>query len=228
MQMIFNTADTTTYMHEENYSNLPEDRNAQVYDSLLLAPCITWLTYAHKSAIPQLAVVHLFGSHDPFSARYPKDFTKIFLNDLKYTSLVNEYDTSVLYTDMILGKILDEMEKLKRPAFLIYISDHGSVCDSDNLRTPSSENNSAYEVPFLIWTNRHYRDAIPKTVQRMTARRHTPLQADRVHWGLLEMMGVESVKNIDKHNFLSNDFIELPRFTQEGTKLYIREKQNDK
>lgn len=222
LQMIFKTADSVTYMHEENYSDLADDRNAGIYDALVLPPFAKWVDAAPRNSIPQLAVVHLFGSHEPFSSRYPSDFSKTFLNDKNYTQLVNEYDTSILYSDMILEEMISKLEKMDRPAFLIYISDHGSVCKSDSLRTPASENNSAYEVPFFIWINQNYRETLPHTVQRMQKRRSVPLQADRAHFGMLEMMGIRFTKDVSRQNFLSDNFIELPRYIQEGKVLYVR------
>ncbi len=223
LQMIFSTADSITYMHEENYSDLYEDRDAQIYDGILLPPFIQWLEGAALKAEPQLTVVHLFGSHEPYASRYPADFSRVFLDDPDFSPRVNEYDTSILYSDMILGKMLDELAKLDRPAFLIYISDHGSVCDSTELRTPGSENNSAYEVPFFIWTNQRYRDMANRTVQRMSAHRQVPLQADRAHFGLLEMMGIVFARDVESQNFLSDEFVILPRFQREGQIPYIRE-----
>ena len=117
----------------------------------------------------------------------------------------------------------EELEKLDRPAYLVYISDHGSVCDTERLRTPGSEENTAYEVPFLIWTNSRYRELMADTVRRMNDRRHVPLQADRAHFGLLEMMGIIFTKDVERENFLSENFMELPRFIREGQAPYIKE-----
>jgi heptose-I-phosphate ethanolaminephosphotransferase len=145
------------------------------------------------------------------------------MNDTTRTQRVNEYDSSVWYSDMILGKLLEELEKLDRPAYLIYFSDHGSVCEQTGLRTPGSVENSAYEIPFLIWTNRHYRKQVPELVERMMLRRQVPLQADRAHFGLLEMMGISFKKDIEKWNFLSGKYIQPPRFVREGEEPYRRE-----
>lgn len=224
LQMIFSSADSITYMHEENYSDLYEDRNARIYDGALLEPFAQWVTNLQSAQkAPRLAVLHLFGSHEPYASRYPADFSREFLDDPAYSARVNEYDTSVLYTDMVLGKILAELEKLDRPAYLIYISDHGSVCDTERLRTPGSEENTAYEVPFLIWINRQYRECMGEVVEKMEHRRQVPLQADRAHFGLLEMMGIVFSRNVDSQNFLSDSFVQLPRFIREGQAPYIKD-----
>ena len=224
LQMIFATADTVTYMHEENFSDLAEDRNAQIYDGALLPPFSAWIGKAQQDLqTPQLVVLHLFGSHEPYGSRFPAEYSHVFMNDTTRTQRVNEYDSSVWYSDLILGKILAELEKLDRPAYLIYFSDHGSVCEQSRLRTPGSVENSAYEIPFLIWTNRHYRERVPELVERMKRSRQVPLQADRAHFGLLEMMGITFRKDVEAQNFLSDKYVLPPRFVREGEEPYLPE-----
>ena len=223
IQMIFKTADSVTYIHEENYSDLEEDKDARIYDEALIAPFDAWINKTGSVSTPQMMVLHLFGSHEPYASRYPKEFAEHFLSDAAFTQRVNEYDSSILYTDMVLGKLLERLEKIDRPAFLVYISDHGSVCESPDLRNPQSRDNSAYEVPFFIWTNSRYREAMPDTVLRMQKRRSVPLQADRAHFGLLEMMGVSFSDDVETENFLSDRFEIKPRFIDEGSAPYVKD-----
>lgn len=118
---------------------------------------------------------------------------------------------------------MDRLEKVDRPAFLIYISDHGSVCESTNLRNPQSRDNSAYEVPFFIWTNSQYREALPNTLRRMKQHCDVPLQSDKAHFGLLEMMGVTFTDDVESLNFLSEKFEVKPRFRNEGSEIYVKD-----
>ncbi len=223
IQMIFKAADSVTYIHEENYSDLEEDKDARIYDEALIAPFDAWINKTGSVSTPQMMVLHLFGSHEPYASRYPKEFAEHFLSDAAFTQRVSEYDSSILYTDMVLGKLLERLEKIDRPAFLVYISDHGSVCESPDLRNPQSRDNSAYEVPFFIWTNSRYREAMPDTVLRMQKRRSVPLQADRAHFGLLEMMGVSFSDDVETENFLSDRFEIKPRFIDEGSAPYVKD-----
>jgi heptose-I-phosphate ethanolaminephosphotransferase len=223
LQMIFASADSVTYMHEENFSDLKEDAGAEVYDELLLPEAAQRLAEIRESRDdrrPRLVVIHLFGNHEPYASRYPEDFSRKFLDDRSYPQLVNEYDTGILYTDMILGKLLAGLKQIDRPGYLIYFSDHGSVCDPENLRTPGSVNNSAYEIPFLVWTNECYRRSMPELMARMERRRSVPLQADMAHYGLLEIMGVDFAAETGKHNFLSDGFAAPERTVLEGKKPY--------
>ena len=225
LQMIFSTADSVTYMHEENYSDLDHAGNREICDENLIEPFKKLLETVRndKSGKPHLIVVHLFGSHEPFFSRYPQNYTREFLDDTSVSNLTNEYDTSVHYTDFVMGKLLDELKKLKRPGYMIYFSDHGSKCDDQDLRTPASEAATAYEIPFLIWINQRYRTAIPETFKRMKNARQVPLQADRAHYGLLEMMGLRFTQDIEAKNFLSDKYEKPPRFILEGERPYKKE-----
>jgi heptose-I-phosphate ethanolaminephosphotransferase len=223
LQLIFSSANSVTYMHEENYSDLEEDKDARIYDGVLVDPFISWVDRASSVKAPQLVILHFFGSHEPYASRYPNDFSHEFLGDSDFTQRVNEYDTSILYSDKVLGSLMDRLEKVDRPAFLIYISDHGSVCESTNLRNPQSRDNSAYEVPFFIWTNSQYREALPNTLRRMKQHCDVPLQSDRAHFGLLEMMGVTFTDDVESLNFLSEKFEVKPRFRNEGSEIYVKD-----
>lgn len=223
LQLIFSSANSVTYMHEENYSDLEEDKDARIYDGVLVDPFISWVDKASSLKTPQMAILHFFGSHEPYASRYPNDFSREFLDDSDFTQRVNEYDTSILYSDKVLGSLMDRLERVDRPAFLIYISDHGSVCESTNLRNPQSRDNSAYEVPFFIWTNSQYREALPNTLRRMKQHCDVPLQSDKAHFGLLEMMGVTFTDDVESLNFLSEKFEVKPRFRNEGSEIYVKD-----
>lgn len=223
LQMIFSSADSITYMHEENFSNLPEDNDSTIYDENLLPHFRRWLKEHKGASRPALAVIHLFGSHDPFRSRYPKDIERHLLDDKSFSALTNEYDTSVFYSDKILGEILDSFAEIENPGFMIYLSDHGTVCDGDRLRTPNSPDNSAYEIPLLVWTNRWYDTNFPNTKRRMKEAKSVPLQCDRAHYGLLEIMRVHFVPECSTMNFLSPHFQQVDRTKDEGKRPYIKE-----
>lgn len=222
LQMIFSSAESIHYMHEENFSDLAEDADAKIYDENLLPHFQKWIreNRENPSAKPRLLVVHLFGSHEPYRSRYPEGFAPELQNDPAYPARVNEYDSSIRYSDRILGNILDALSQLKQPSFMIYLSDHGSVCETSNLRTPNSVENSAYEIPFLIWTNQKYRTVLPEISVRMKKSEHVPLQADMAHAGLLEMMGVILPEEPETGNFLSGKFQAPPRTVNEGRQPY--------
>jgi lipid A ethanolaminephosphotransferase len=47
------------------------------------------------------------------------------VNECTTDELYNSYDNTILYTDFVLGNIINELDKSSAPYVFIYISDHG-------------------------------------------------------------------------------------------------------
>lgn len=83
----------------------------------------------------RFVVLHLGGgSHGPaYADRYPPEFQKFkpMCNDADVASectmeqLYNSYDNTILYTDYVLGKIVEKLDHSRVPYVFIYLSDHG-------------------------------------------------------------------------------------------------------
>lgn len=105
------------------------------YDEALLKPLSDKLNkLTHKNT---LIVLHMIGSHGPtYFKRYPKD-KRIFTPDCQRSDiqncseeqLVNTYDNTIAYTDLVLSKIINKLSQLANKenieTSLLYISDHG-------------------------------------------------------------------------------------------------------
>ncbi|RLA06256.1 MAG: hypothetical protein DRQ51_09940 [Gammaproteobacteria bacterium] len=90
----------------------------------------------HKSG-QSLVILHMGGgSHGPtYKDRHPVEFQAFkpqcddadVINRCTPEELYNSYDNTILYTDYVLGKIIDTLEqyKNKAPYVFIYLSDHG-------------------------------------------------------------------------------------------------------
>jgi|GEM_PF-1368272 len=143
-----------------------------------------------------LVIVHLMGSHNNFSSRYPKGFARFDgvrdqcnrnMNE-EHARELNEYDNSIAYTDHVLGGILEQLEKQRVPAFMIYCSDHsetGGWSGYRHARSAAVAIPEIYEIPFLLWTNGRYQAAYPKFVPDAARNRHAPMQADTLIWSIL-------------------------------------------
>ena len=143
-----------------------------------------------------LVVVHLIGSHNNFSARYPRNFARFDgVRDQCNSGMIdehakelNEYDNSIAYTDSVLGGILERLEKLTGPAFMIYCSDHSETGGWSGYRYARSAATAIpdiYEIPFVFWTNEEYRRAFPQFVADAAGNRHAPIQTDRLIWSII-------------------------------------------
>ena len=93
------------------------------------------------SSSQRFVVLHLGGgSHGPvYKDRYPPSFQKFqpMCSDADVASrctleeLYNSYDNSVLYTDYVLGGIVNTLDASGVPYVLIYLSDHGESLMED-------------------------------------------------------------------------------------------------
>ena len=68
-------------------------------------------------------VIHLEGSHDRYKDRVPPDFTGIQVDG--HSEKVNDYDSSILYTDDVLKRIYDYGKDHLNMQAMVYASDHG-------------------------------------------------------------------------------------------------------
>lgn len=103
-----------------------------------------------NSTKKKLIVLHTYGSHEPSCNRFPSDELK----DFTQQEDDNCYDTSIAYTDKLIGKIIERIKD--KPASLLYFSDHalqrldkkGEVRYHHGVNSPRKE---AYDIPLFIW-----------------------------------------------------------------------------
>jgi lipid A ethanolaminephosphotransferase len=89
----------------------------------------------------RLVVLHLGGgSHGPsYDERYPAEFQRFtpmchdadVVNQCTTEQLYNSYDNTILYVDHVLEKIINTLDKSKKPYVFIYLSDHGESLMED-------------------------------------------------------------------------------------------------
>lgn len=112
-----------------------------------------------------LFILHQNGSHGPlYFKRYPKEFAKFKpecvtanVNECAKEELVNAYDNSILYTDFLLGQLIENVKKSAKPTVVIYVSDHGESLGEKGIFlhgfplafAPKEQ----IEIPFLVWSS---------------------------------------------------------------------------
>ncbi|WP_448553041.1 phosphoethanolamine transferase [Thalassotalea montiporae] len=96
-----------------------------------------------------LVILHFYGSHMSFNARYPKAFDVFRDRD----RLLNQYDNSVLYTDYVQSQLIDLISE--NEGKYLYFSDHGlGAFDGDiPLKHDVRENPEldSLQVPFFMF-----------------------------------------------------------------------------
>lgn len=173
------------------------------FDEALLQPLKTKLNnLTHENT---LIVLHMIGSHGPtYFKRYPKD-KRVFLPDCQRSDiqncsqeeLINSYDNTIAYTDLVLSKIITEMSVLADEQSIgtsvLYISDHGESLGEKGAYlhglpyafAPSEQTH----VPMIYWADNYQMDVNLSCLEHMS---NKPLSHDNFFDTLLSMMSVKS------------------------------------
>lgn len=136
-----------------------QERSAGAHDDGLLK----YFSEALDGKGKKLIVLHLIGSHATYETRSPAEF-KVFNRDNRVRSPypevdkwreVDEYDNSIRFTDFVLRKIIDRLEKDSGASFMLYCSDHGDFPEHRDRepRSPSATAPEFYEIPFVFYAN---------------------------------------------------------------------------
>ncbi|MBA6391290.1 phosphoethanolamine--lipid A transferase [Colwellia sp. BRX10-3] len=173
------------------------------YDEALLIPLKVKLnTLSHENT---LIVLHMIGSHGPtYFKRYPKDkslFTpdcqRSDIQNCSQEQLINTYDNTIAYTDLVLSKIINELSTLDKKdnieSSLLYISDHGESLGERGVYlhglpyafAPDEQTH----VPMLYWSDSVQTDFNTKCLSALSK---SPISHDNVFDTLLSIMSVKT------------------------------------
>jgi len=132
------------------------------YDEVLLAGLKGQILASKKDKI--LVVLHTSTSHGPtYSKKYPPQFesfkpvcNSVELANCTNDALMNAYDNTIVYTDYILHKVIENLQQLKGyDSAMIFVSDHGESLGEKNLYMHGMPMSIApkeqYEIPFIVW-----------------------------------------------------------------------------
>ncbi|NRF38029.1 phosphoethanolamine--lipid A transferase EptA [Pedobacter foliorum] len=156
-------------VHIKNYQNrealMPNCKGEGCnYDEILLAGLKDQILASKKNKI--LIVLHTSTSHGPtYSKKYPPQFetfkpvcNSVELGNCSQTELINAYDNTIVYTDYILSKVIEDLKQLNEyKSTMIFVSDHGESLGEKNLYMHgvpiSIAPKEQYEIPFIVWVS---------------------------------------------------------------------------
>ncbi|MBQ3336156.1 MAG: sulfatase-like hydrolase/transferase [Selenomonadaceae bacterium] len=173
---------------------------------------------AAASAEKNFYVIHLYGAHEAFRARYPAEFEKFSADDEdkpeeSWRQITAEYDNAVLYNDFIVDEIIRRFEN--KNAVLIYISDHGEeVYEGRNFFGHSLEeqgNVHMIEIPALVWASNSFRERYPEKISALTATLDRPYRTDYLIHTLLDFMDIRTTSFDATKSIINKNFEERPR-----------------
>ncbi len=132
------------------------------YDAVLFNGLKEQIEACKKNKI--LIVLHTSTSHGPtYNTKYPPEFEtfkpvckSVELGNCSHTELINAYDNTIVYTDYILSKVIENLKQLKEyKSTMIFVSDHGESLGEKNLYMHglplSIAPKEQYEIPFIVW-----------------------------------------------------------------------------
>ena len=206
---------------QDAYRSVKQDMGTNRCDGVLLPYLDDALA---NGADRQVVFLHLYGSHTPLEFRCPPELApfEVRTNDsgtTRHALSVEAYDNSVWYTDYLLGEIVRKLKALNKPAWMVYISDHGETPSAKSWRTATDLD--LWEVPFVVWTSESFNAAFPERVAALRRAQSKPLQSDQLLYGLLRFMGVEGLGISPQEDFLDDTFKpRRPRLIQSGQVPY--------
>jgi lipid A ethanolaminephosphotransferase len=153
-----------------------------------------------------VVVMHLLGSHGPaYYKRYPPAFKRFTpaceTQDLRHCSqveIVNAYDNSLLYTDFVLGKVIDFLERAQatHDTAMLYVSDHGESLGEGGLYLHGVPYSIApavqKDVPFVVWLSAAFRRDFGIDPECLRKRAAQPVSHDNLFHSLLGVLDVRT------------------------------------
>ena len=180
-------------------------RGGQCYDELLVTALAERLVAIKKDTV---IVLHIQGSHGPaYYRRYPEKFKRFLpecdqaaVQDCTDEEVVNAYDNTILYTDYVLSKVIDLLQKNADvvDAAMLYVSDHGESLGEGGIYLHGLPYFIAPEyqtkVPMILWMSDNFID--DKSIDRscLIAQTKTELSHDNYLHSVLGLMDVAASK----------------------------------
>ncbi|MBR4676151.1 MAG: sulfatase-like hydrolase/transferase [Victivallales bacterium] len=192
------------------------------------------LQYVHEVASlpptePIMLFLHTMGSHRQADKRYPPEYA-YFDNNFRdecnnhceelSAEYINKYDNSIRYTDAFLEGIIKEVENQRRPAFVLFFSDHAETLHSkdSNVNFRDANKPETYEIPFVLYLNQAYIDCYPTFSGNLKKNLHLPFQADNTFFAIASLAQVTFNHFPEEKNIFSPAYIPSPRYLQESPK----------
>jgi len=173
--------------------------SGECYDEILLRDLGEMLS---SNAGEMLIVLHQKGSHGPsYYKRSPKNFKQFLpecsqddVQECDQQSIINAYDNTIVYTDYVLGKVIDLLKAQSYATAMLYTSDHGQSLGENNIYlhglpyaiAPRQQKH----VPMIFWASSSY--LREKNIDQDLLRKH---RIDRLNHDYLfhSLLGLFSV-----------------------------------
>jgi heptose-I-phosphate ethanolaminephosphotransferase len=165
----------------------------------------------NKSDTQKKAIfIHVKGSHFEYSRRYPESFVKFKPSTDSFKDKITaEYDNSILYTDWLLGTLIDQLKSSKKPSVLFYSSDHGENMMDDSRGLLGHGIGNQYDLPVsaFIWASDNVSSQQSLKLLKLKERESQKISISSLSHTLLNITGVFTSRYKSSEDLLSDDFV---------------------
>jgi len=166
-------------------------------------------------------VVHLMGSHTPYSDRYvhkkapftvdnlPKTLPngKPTPTDAKRRGIICDYVNSIHYNDQVVAQIFQRYSQT--PAIVIYLSDHGQAV-FENPERPDYYEHEVSEaglmIPLMVYTSPALRKEHPEVYEQIVAAKDRKIMTDLLANSICGLLGVKTKYYNARQDFFSSEY----------------------
>lgn len=148
-------------------------------------------------------LLHTLGSHFNLTSRYPRSFAKFPDGEdsgvlhgtsasVGYRELIGAYDNTIVYTDHVLGEIVDALQKRPGIKAMLYVPDHGDNLRDDDRGYFGHAHSNEYDlpIPLLFWYSDEFAQRYPDKIEVAKKNVDRPLNTRTVFYSLAQMAGI--------------------------------------
>ena len=216
-----------THIYTSLYKIKDSSLSAMAYDEALL-PALHRYDSQHATHVNNknnvFTMVHLMGSHQNYSERYPpafdffkaKDMKECLTEDAKQQKAA--YLNSLRYTDHLLEKMIKHYSSQRTLVF--YFSDHGEMVDEPQqpgyFGHGTNVDHPTVDIPFFVYASPQLRKEHPELWERIKKAQFRPISTAWFTNSLTSLLGIRTKYNDERYNFFSDKFANPTRIAVQG------------
>ena len=140
-----------------------------------------------------LFTLHMIGSHWWYEDKYPKRFRRFSpVVDSKYIGgqsaqqMINSYDNTLVYLDVFLDRLIDQLVVQDGPVLLMYVSDHGESLGEQG-KWLHAHFKSLTNPGMLLWYSEDFQKQYPDKVATVRSLQNSSITADFLFHSILDL-----------------------------------------
>ncbi|MBX2959507.1 MAG: phosphoethanolamine transferase [Flavobacteriales bacterium] len=234
-QMMLGISDTenSVIANDADYSKfINSDWSTASLDENMLPHLAKFLN--DKNSAKKFIVLHMLGNHFKYENRYAEKSATVFSDDVfadyhtsHHKAVINHYDNSIRYSDEFIYNAIKLIEKNKKPAVVVYLSDHGEeVFDNKGLFVGHGSpkvRKEAVDIPFLLWFSEEY--GVMNRFPNINATLLNKYITEDLFYTLVDLMELSFEAADSTKSIVSPNFVEKERFILNSNNQLINYKR---